>query len=400
MNRKVSLGVCISLIIMTITATFAVTMVVSKQVYSRLISNISQRSQTYESVDEINRIVSNYFYGTIEDTNALDASVAEGYINGLGDPASRYLDSEEYASYVERLESGVTGIGVETAFDYSKNEFVITYVYESSPAESAGLKNGDVIIAVNDVEVTRSNYPDVSNMLFGSKLSSIDVKYERDGETTVAEPMLGFSAPSVYGYVDGDVGYVKVNGFYKETAGEFKKLLNKLKENGAESMVFDVRNTSSGSIDYAVQTLDVIIPNITGNLAIARDRNGNVYNNKVYTSESSSFVMPFAVLINGNTSGPAELFACDLRDISQATLIGTKTAGNGTMQELFTLENGGAVLLTVAKIEPKTGAEGVYDEVGVQPTVEVKLNGDDSSLPLMSKEEDNQLSKAVSMLAQ
>ena len=98
MNKKISLGICISLILVSIAATFAVTMVISKNIYNGIISNISQRSQMYDSVDEINQIITNNFYGTIEDQNQLNASLAEGYINGLGDPNSRYLDAEEYSA--------------------------------------------------------------------------------------------------------------------------------------------------------------------------------------------------------------------------------------------------------------------------------------------------------------
>ena len=118
-----------------------------------------------------------------------------------------------------------------------------------------------------------------------------------------------------------------------------------------------MRNTSEGTIDYAAQVIDVIVPTVSGNIAVAKKNNGEIYNNKVYTSENSSVNKPIAVLVNSGTAGPAELFACDLRDISQAHIIGTRTAGIGTMQELFPLEDGGAVLLTVALVEPKNGAE-------------------------------------------
>ena len=110
--------------------------------------------------------------------------------------------------------------------------------------------------------------------------------------------------------------------------------------------------------------------------------------------------MPFAVLVNGATSGPAELFACDLRDICQAQIIGTRTAGVGTMQELFTLDDGGAVLLTVALVEPKAGESAVYNGTGIEPTIEVNLSsGFGTNLSLLTAEEDTQLSTALNMLA-
>ena len=400
MNKKVSLGICISLIIISIAATFSVTMVASKKIYNGIISNISQRSRMYSSIDEINQIVSNYFYGSTQDSSLLNASLSDGYINGLGDSASRYMTSEEYSAYTARLEGGITGIGIETAFDYQNDCFVVTHVYAESPAETAGLMKGDVITAIGNVTVTRKNFASLSEKLYGNILSSVEIEYERDGETKKVEPLLGFSLPSVIGRNEGNVGYIKINGFYKNTAKEFRAEIDRLTLEGAESFVFDVRNTSDGSVDYAAQVIDVIVPAISGNIAVARDKNGGVYKEKIYTAENSSVNKPMAVLVNGNTLGPAELFACDLRDISQAILVGTKTAGVGSMQELFTLESGGAILLTVAIVEPKNGADAIYDGKGIEPAVNVTLiSGDDSNVSLLTPEQDNQLTTAINLLS-
>lgn len=398
MNKKISLGLCISLIIISVTATFAVTMVVSKQIYNGIISNISQRSQTYDSLEEISGLVNSYYYGSAEDRSRINASLVNGYVEGLGDSNSVYLSPADYAEYTEMLDGGLTGVGVETAYDYRQSSFIITHVYEASPAEKAGLKALDVITAINNTAVTMTNYGLLSEELYGSMLSAVQIEYERDGETKLVEAMRGFSIPSVSGRLESNVGYIKINGFYKNTASEFKKTVESLIEKGAESMIFDVRNTYSGTIEYAAQVIDVIVPAINGNIAVAKYRDGNI--NKVFTAENSSVTMPFIVLVNGATSGPAELFACDLRDISQAQIIGTKTAGVGTMQELFALEDGGAVLLTVSLVEPKAGEEAVYNGKGITPTVEVNLNaGYSVNLSLLSAEEDNQLATALNMLA-
>lgn len=398
MNKKISLGLCISLIIISVTATFAVTMVVSKQIYNGIISNISQRSQTYDSLEEISGLVNSYYYGSTEDRSRINDSLVNGYVEGLGDSNSVYLNAADYAEYTAMLEGGLTGIGVETAYNYQKSSFVITHVYEGSPAEKAGLKALDVITAINNTSVTMGNYSQLSEQLYGSMLSAVQIEYERDGETKVVEPMRGFSIPSVSGRLESNVGYIKISGFYKNTASEFKETVEKLIDNGAESMIFDVRNTYSGTIEYAAQVIDVIVPAISGSIAVAKDRDGNA--DKIFTAENYSVTMPFVVLVNGSTSGPAELFACDLRDISQAQIVGTKTAGVGTMQELFALEDGGAVLLTVALVEPKGGEAAVYNGIGITPTVEVTLNaGYMTNLSLLTTEEDNQLATALNMLA-
>lgn len=401
MNKKISLGICISLIIMAVTATFAITMVISGKVYNGIVSDISRRSGSFDSVVEINEIVGNYYYGEIEDSNKLNSALARGFVNGLDDSNCIYLDASEYAEYENKLAGGIKGIGVETAFDYQTGSFVITHVYEDSPAKNAGLRERDVISAIGDTAVTMSNYAKLREMLYGDKLTTVKVEYERDGETKVVEPMLGFSIPSVSGRLESNVGYVRISGFYKNTAAEFKKITESLIQQGAESMIFDVRNTTEGTIDYAAQVIDVVVPVIhNGNIAVVKDENGEIYKNKIYTAEKNSITMPFVVLVNSYTSGAAELFACDLRDISKAQIIGTTTAGVGTMQELFSLEDGGAVLLTVALVEPKNGADAVYHGIGIVPTTEERLStGDDLNIDLLDAKDDNQLQLALRLLA-
>ena len=400
MNKKVSLGICISLVIIAITASFAVTMVISSRIYDGIISGLSQRAINFKSVEEIDKIVFDNFYGNVDGSNSLSESLAEGYINGLGDRNSRYLNSEEFAEYTTKLEGGVTGIGVETAFDYRTGDFVITHVYAESPAEKAGLKELDIITAIADIPVDRMNYSMLRENLYGSRLTAVKVEYERDGETKVVEPMLGFKIPSVSGRVESNVGYIKIRGFYKNTASEFKAEADRLIEQGAESFILDVRGTSEGTVEYAAQVIDVIVPAIQGNIAVLKDENGNIYKNMIYTAENSSIIMPYIVLINEQTSGPAELFACDLRDISQAQLVGKKTAGVGTIQEKFPLDNGGAALITVALVEPKNGADAIYHEKGVEPTIDVSLvTGSEIDVDLLTDEQDNQFKTAFDMLA-
>ncbi len=397
MNKKISFGLCLSMVIIAIAATFAITMAFSKQIYNGIISNISQRSQTYDSAEEINRLISNYFYGDLENyNNNLGASLAMGYVSVLDDESSMYMTASEYASYTEKLENGLIGVGIETIYDYSTGDLVVACVYEGSPAESEGLQAGDVITAVNNITVTRSNYRTLCENFFGARMTVVGIEYQRDDVTKTVSLMNTFNIPTVvYEEVSG-IGYVRITAFYKSTESELKTALTALKNSGVESVIFDVRNCSEGTIAYAAKAIDVIVPNISGNIAVAKDKNGNI--KETFSAEYSEFPFNYAVLINSGTKGPAELFACDLRDIKQAQLIGTATAGVGTMQEVFNLNDGSAILLTVALVVPKNGENAVYDKVGINPTMEVNLSVDDSYLLLLTEEEDSQLSSAVNML--
>ena len=209
---------------------------------------------------------------------------------------------------------------------------------------------------------------------------------------------MGFTIPSVTGEINGEVGYVRISRFYANTAEELEKVLTEMKEAGVTGVIFDLRNTKEGTIKYAANAIDVVVPNISGSIAVARDKNGN--DKERFTAQSSHFTMEYVVLMNSGTTGPAELFACNLRDISYAQLVGSTTAGVGTMQEVFTLDDGSAILLTVALVIPKNGEEAVYDKVGVAPTLEVTLMGDDSDLLMIDEEDDNQLQAALNILTQ
>lgn len=398
MNKKISLGLCISLVVIAVAATFAITMVFSKQIYNGIISNISQRAQSYEGAEEINKIISNYYYGDLDEyNNNLGASLAEGYVNGLNDSSSYYMSASEYADYIDKTENGLSGVGIEASFDYSSNKLIVSYVYAGSPAANESLKAGDIITSVDSEAVTRSNYSTLSKKLYGSKLQTVAVEYQRDDNKITVQLMTGFSIPSIISKTGGSNGYIRISRFYKNTPSELETVLKDMENNGVDSVVFDVRNTSEGTIKYAAQTIDVIVPNITGNIASARDRDGK--DKQTFPAQSSSYSMNFAVLINGGTSGAAELFACDLRDISYAQLVGTTTAGVGTMQEIFTLDDGSAILLTTALVVPKNGDNAIYNKVGVTPTMEVTPLFTSSDVLLLTETQDNQLQAALNLLS-
>ncbi len=399
MKKKISLGLCLSLIIISIALTFSLTMVYSKQIYNSIISNISQRAQTYEGAEEINKIISNYYYGDLNEyNNNLSSALAEGYVNGLKDANSVYMTSDEYITWKDRLENGITGAGIETSYNFLTNQFVVSYVYDDSPAKRAGIESGDIITAVDNVAATRFNYKTLAKKFYGTKLQTVTVEYRREDFTKTEQILMGFTIPSVTGEIKGEVGYVRISRFYANTAQELEKVLAEMKEAGVTGVIFDLRNTQEGTIKYAANAIDVVVPNISGSIAVARDKNGK--DKERFTAQSSHFSMKFVVLINSGTTGPAELFACNLRDISYAQLVGSTTAGVGTMQEVFTLNDGSAILLTVALIVPKNGEEAIYDKVGVAPTLEVTLMGDDSDLLMIDEKDDNQLQAALNILTQ
>ena len=401
MNNKISVGLALAITIVAIAVTFTLTMAMSRTLYNSIITNLSLRTSVSAAIEEINGIVSNYYYGSVDDrTSVITSTLVEGYVNGLGDSGNGYLSSEEYAEYTERLNGGLTGIGIETYYNPVTSEYSVVYVYEDSPAEKAGLQKGDVIVSIEGEKVTRINYQELEKQLYGGKLSSVEIVYSRDGKQSTVEPMLGFEIPTVVSQMlSGNIAKVRITAFYKDTPAEFESVMKSLQEKGAVGFIIDLRGTSEGTVEYAARTLDVIVPAPSGNqtLAVTYDKNGSKID--AYAAESGSINSTFAVLVNNGTAGPAELFAADLKDISSATIVGSQTKGIQTVQRAFPLDCGDAVLLTVARLETYD-ANRNYNGEGITPDITRELDqGDSVSLWAISVSDDAQVREALKIFS-
>ena len=155
MNRKISLGLAIALIFISITATFAITMTVSQNIYNGLISRLSNRFELYDGISAIDNYVRTNFYGDFDD-DALLSDSASGYMKGLDDTGSFYMTAQEYIEYTRRMK-GEGGIGIDAEYDTEKGKLIITEVYSGSSAENAELKKDDVITAVDGEAVNGTN---------------------------------------------------------------------------------------------------------------------------------------------------------------------------------------------------------------------------------------------------
>jgi len=399
MNKKISLGLAISLIIVSITASFAITMAVSKRMYNSLITALPERIAQYDEVAEIDELVRANYYGNI-DQNNLNINLADGYIKGLNDRASFFMTAAEYNEYSKMLDGNLPGIGITQTQDAKTGAMYVSEVAVNSPAASEGLKKGDEIVKIGGIQVTKSNYDSMVTKIEGIRLTTVNITYRRGSKENTINVMIGYPAQSVSYEVIGSYGYVKITAFYKNTLDQFNKAIAALQDKKVTKLIFDVRNTSDGSIEYAAQVIDAVVPLATeGTKAIATvtDRTGKVI--KTFTSDANEITLPMVVLINANTSGGAELFAQDLKDFEKdnATLVGDTTAGNGSMQDLFRLKDGNAVMLTVAKITPYTSPS--YDKIGVVPDVVVKLTPQqDANLDQISRADDAQLNEAFTIL--
>lgn len=397
MNKKISLGLALSLIFLSVALAVTITMTVSMNIYNKIIKDVASRSNLYSSVSEIDDLVRENYFGEINE-NLLTAMMSGGYVEGVGDRYSYYMTADDYTAYKEEEKGNKGGIGIIAVYDSQNNNIYVAEVSEGSPAQLQGISKGDVITAVDSVAVSQGNYEDLMESLNGQKLTNVQVTYTHGGESKTVSVARGYAAQTVYYSVANNIGYIKITAFYSTTAQQLEKALKHMSSNSVSSIIFDVRNTDTGLIANAVECIDILVPVATegtGALATAVDKEGNTL--ETFTSDSDSVNFSMAVLINGKTSGAAELFACDLRDFGMAQLIGTKTMGNGTMQKVFELSDGGAIALTVAKINPYKSES--FNGKGLEPDITVELTAEQNSrLEMLSQADDAQYQKAVELL--
>lgn len=397
MNKKISLGLTLSLIFLSVALAVTITMTVSMKIYNKIIKDVASRSNLYSSVSEIDDLVRENYFGEINE-NLLTAMMSGGYVEGVGDRYSYYMTADDYAAYKEEEKGNKGGIGIIAVYDSQNNNIYVAEVSEGSPAQLQGISKGDVITAVDSVAVSQGNYEDLMESLNGQKLTNVQVTFTHGGESKTVSVARGYAAQTVYYSVANNIGYIKITAFYSTTAQQLEKALKHMSSNSVSSIIFDVRNTDTGLIANAVECIDILVPVATegtGALATAVDKEGNTL--ETFTSDSDSVNFSMAVLINGKTSGAAELFACDLRDFGMAQLIGTKTMGNGTMQKVFELSDGGAIALTVAKINPYKSES--FNGKGLEPDISVELTAEQNSrLEMLSQADDAQYQKAVELL--
>lgn len=403
MSKKIPLGVALALIFITIAVTVAVTITVYMNIYNELIQDLPQRAQLYSKLSDMDELVRANYYGSV-DSAVLDANIARGYIDGLDDDYSVYLSAREYAEYYSATLGDISGVGLQADFDREAERLKVTLVSADSPAQQAGISAGDIISAIGGREVTEENYRELISLFDGEKLTSVELTVihpadeDNKEKTFTVNVAKGYKARSCYYSTSGTTGYIRLTEFYENTAESFSQAIAALNESGVTGLIIDVRNNTSNNIEFAAQVIDIIVPLATegtGEIATAKNSAGELVD--IFSADSASVNLPIAVLINDRTEGAAELLACDLRDFGKARLFGEKTAGHGTLQKIFRLDDGGAVLLTVAKIYPYISDS--YDGVGVSPDEYVQMSEfDKNRLSSLDKSDDKQYGAALGWL--
>lgn len=371
MNKKISLGLALSLIAIASAVTFILTSFFSLQSFNEKVMDVNEKSKKYNSLQVLDSYVRENYLGDI-DENELSDGILKGYISGLNDKYSRYLSAEEYLSEQSEDEGQLVGLGLTLSKD--DNGYIrIMEIMPDSPVIDAGLEAGDIITIIDGVDVLAAGFDESIESMRGIEGSEIKLTVRRDGiDKDYSFTRRSLEMITVSGeMINEQVGYIKVSGFKKNTPQQFVDTLERIISNGAKALVFDVRDNDGGIVDSLADCLDPLLPG--GVIATAEYKDG--HSETLIYSDETMLDIPIVVLVNKYTASAAELFAASLRDFGGAVLVGEKTYGKGVMQQTTEFDKKGAVVLTVARY--KTTVSDCYDGVGLIPDLTVENSDED-----------------------
>ena len=390
MGKKITLGTAITLIIIAVAITVSLTMVLALRNFNEKVSGITERENMFAKFTEIDNYVRQNRSDIDEET--LMDGVAKGYLSGINDPYALYMSAETYSAYVAASSQTVAGVGITASMD-SDGYMLVGKVYEGSTAASAGILPGDLIIKVDDINLSADTYADAETLLIGEAGTKVTLKVRRDGEDTEMEITHRVLTPTNVTAVPFDnYYYIRVDDFTESTPDQFSKAVEKAISAGAQYLVFDVRSVNSGLVSSAATVLDRLVG--SGDMLYVEYNDGS--KETLYTSNSRETDIPMVVLVNESTAGAAEFFAAGLRDFGKAKIVGMQTAGVGSLQKIYKLDDGSAIQLTIGKYylaNSKTAWEGS----GVVPDHMVSLDytPDFSNLSAIDPGFDAQFAKAI-----
>lgn len=336
-----------------------------------------------------------YYYEDI-DTEKLTAGLYKGLFEGLGDPYSVYYTKEEYESMMASTSGTYYGIGAVLSQDVKTMQVTVLHVYKDSPAANAGLKDGDIIMQVGDIEATSMELTELVTHIRGDKGTTVHMEIYREGKEDTLEFDIErnkVEVPTVeYEMLEDSVGYIQITEFSEPTEEQFMTAVNALQEQGMKSMIVDLRDNPGGYLSAVTDILDDILPK--GITVYTEDKYGQ---RQTYTSdEEHKMDIPMAVLINGNSASASEIFAGAIKDYEYGTLIGTKSFGKGIVQTVKQLNDGSAIKLTTAKYYTPKG--NYIHKKGIEPDVELEYEYSGDKDADYDKSKDNQIQKALEIL--
>lgn len=352
-------------------------------------------STDYNKLEDLENLILTSFAGDADKTKIEDAA-ADAMVNAMGDRWSYYIPAAELPSFLENSENAYVGIGVTVQATEDNSGLMVIAVQPGGPAEEAGVQVGDVIIQVDGESAQDRTVTEISAMIKGEEGTVVSITVLRSGEgitMTVARKRMETTVASSK-LLNEHVGLVTIQNFDERCADETIAAIKALLNQGADMLLFDVRNNPGGYVDELTKVLDYLLPE--GNLIRTVGTDGS---DETVTSDADCVKVPMAVLVNENTYSAAELFAVDLSEYGVARIFGQKTSGKGFFQQVFQFSDGSAAGISVGRYYTSQGNN--LEGIGLTPDEEIKLDDESEALlynGMLEPENDAQLQAAMSYL--
>ena len=316
-------------------------------------------------------------------SDKLVAGMIKGMVESLGDEHSIYLDKKMYQEMLMKTEGYFGGVGI--VLGVKDKDLTVVAPIEDTPGFLAGIKPGDIIVAIDQINVKELSLEEAVNKIRGAQGSTVVLSIKRAEE--IKDYILirsNIEIKTVKGEIlDNNVGYIRIAMFSEKTATELNKVYQELINKGATAFVLDLRSNPGGLLQASVAAANLFVPQ--GPVVSVVHKDGS---KEVYSSNLASINYPLAVLINGGSASAAEILAGAIKDTNAGTLVGTKSYGKGSVQGVIPIGNAEAIKLTIAKYYTPSNVS--IDGVGIEPNIIVELPKDAKT--------DVQLAKALAVV--
>lgn len=321
------------------------------------------------------------------DKEQLMEGALKGMVDAVGDPYSEYLNTQESESMNESVEGSFQGIGVQ--FIQRNGEITVITPIDGTPAQEAGILPNDVILEADGVELTGMDTNEVVHLIRGEEGTEVNLLIKR-GNSEFSVDIVRAEIPiiTVEGELypeDDTVGIVKMTQFNSTTYGELVETIEDLRDQGAESFIFDLRYNPGGLLDQALEVSNIFLEE--GDIIMHMEEYGEVKN--TYTADNQAYsdfkvTEPYAILINDGSASASEIVTAAVKENTESPILGTTTFGKGSVQTVILPSDYGELKLTFAKW--LTPSENWIHDVGIEPTYEIPAHPITQALILDNEE--------------
>lgn len=343
-------------------------------------------------VDTYYAIVDNY-YGDLDEDKLIDGAV-EGMISSVGDVFTSYTDADDVSEFDETINGNYEGIGCTVA-SYVDGKIVVIDVFEDGPADKAGIKIDDVIIKVDNIDYKEKNGNDMANYIKNSGKDKVVLTVLRDEkEIDITVSLDKVEIPYVNGKIiekeDKKIGYISMSLFSNNSYKQFKKKLERLEEDGIDSLIIDVRDNNGGYLTSVTDICNLFLEK--GKVIYQLEDKDGITKKKDNTKSKRTYEV--VVIINGNSASASEILASAIKESYGGYVVGTNSYGKGTVQQTRKLLDGSMIKYTTQKWLTPDGNS--INEVGVVPTNYMELSENYHKNPVF--ENDDQVNEAINIL--